>query len=273
MTQVVANAAGVRWKLDELCEDADEARSRYAELVTWAGEIAERYRGRVGELDASGLAGLLDELDGFEQAHARVHFYCLSREHTQASDPEANDLATFSRDRDSELQSRLVFAEVEWVAVEDERAEELMASWELAGYRHKLERARAEKPYVLSEAEEQALNARRPVVSAWQTLHGKQLATVEVPFDAGDGVEPHTIDKLLSYAHRPDRELRRRALNAVYDALEPRAEVLAAAYDAVVGDRLSTDRLRGYEHPMAATHLANELDLVRPRRWHEVVQQ
>jgi oligoendopeptidase F len=259
VTQVLANAAGVRLELDELAGSADEARERYVALVEHARELAQRYRGRVGELDAAGLAALLDELDELEQAHGRVYFYCLSREHTLATDPETNDLVTFTRDRRAELESLLVFLDVEWVAVDDARAAALIAAPELARYRHKLERARAEKPYMLSEPEEQALNARRPVISAFQTLHGKQLATLAVDFDAGDGPESHTLDRLLSYAHRPDRELRRRALEAVYGALEPRAEVLAACYDAVVGDRLATDRLRGYAHPMAATHLDNEL--------------
>jgi oligoendopeptidase F len=259
VTQVLTNAAGVRWELDELAGSADEARERYAALVEESRDLAGRYRGRIAELDAAGLAALLDELDELEQRHGRVYFYCLSREHTLATDPETNDLVTYGRDRRAEIESLLVFVDVEWVAVADARAEELVASPELAPYRHKLERARAEKPYMLSEAEEQALNVRRPVISAFQTLHGKQLATIEVDFDAGEGSEPHTLDRLLSYAHRPDRELRRRALEAVYGALEPRAEVLAACYDAVVGDRLATDRLRGYEHPMAATHLANEL--------------
>src|SRR3954468_15773947 len=260
MASTVTNAAGVRWDTTELCGSAEEAQARYGRLVEWAGEIAERYRGRIGELDAAGFRELLEEIDRHEQEHAKVHFYCLAREHTLATDAETNDLVTFARDRRSELESLLVFIEIEWVAVPDDRAEQLLASTELAPYAHRLGRARAEKPYMLSEAEEQALNARRPVISAWQTLHGKQLATIEVPFDAGNGEEPHTIDRLLSYAHAPDRDVRREALATLYRALEPIADVQAAAYDAIVGDGLSMDRPRGYPPPMAATHLANELD-------------
>ena len=94
-----------------------------------------------------------------------------------------------------------------------------------------------------------------------QTLHGKQLATIEVPFDGGDGEEPHTIDRLLSYAYRPDREVRRARARRPLHARSSRAPTCSRpAYDAIVGDRLSTDRLRGYPDPMAATHLMNELD-------------
>ena len=72
------------------------------------------------------------------------------------------------------------------------------------------------------EGEEQALNARRPAISAWESLHGRELATLTVDFDAGDGSEPHTLDRLLSYVHHPDREIRLAALDTVYEALDGR---------------------------------------------------
>jgi oligoendopeptidase F len=98
------------------------------------------------------------------------------------------------------------------------------------------------------------------MVSAWQALHDRHVSTLEVPFDAGEGEEPHTISRLISYLYRPDRDIRLRAVTALYDGLAPRADVLAACYDALVGDRLSTDRLRGYASPMQPTNLDNELD-------------
>ena len=49
-------------------------------------------------------------------------------------------------------------------------------------------------------------------------------------------------------------------MTALFEGLAPRADVLAACYDALVGDRLSIDRLRGYANPMQPTNLDNELD-------------
>ena len=57
----------------------------------------------------------------------------------------------------------------------------------------------------------------------------------------------------------PDRELRRRALETLYEALAPHADTLAHSYDTLVGDRLAMDRLRHYSSPMEPTHLRNEL--------------
>ena len=260
MASTEVKAEDIRWNLSDLSEGADAARAQWEELSGQAKSIAERFRGRIGELDAPALRALLDEVDELEQEISRLNVYSYLRLSMAATDVEANDLATFTRDRVADIENMLVFLGLEWIALDDARADELLASEELAPYEHKLRVERREKPYVLSEPEEQALNARRPTVSAWQALHDRHVSTLEVPFDAGNGKEPHTVSQLLSYLYRPDRDIRVRAVTALFEGLAPRADVLAACYDALVGDRLSTDRLRGYEHSMKPTNLANELD-------------
>ena len=254
------SAAGVRWDLSDLEPDAEQARSDWDALLERAGDFAERRRGTVGTAGAEGLRELLDELDELAQDISRVHFYATAREHTDATDLEANDLATLARDRGADLESLLLFVELEWLALDDPEAEALLEAPELERYRHRLRVAREERPFVLPEGEEQALNARRTAISAWESLHGRELATLTVEFDGGDGPEPHTIDRLLSYVHNPDRDLRLAALDVLYEALESVADVQAACYDAIVGDRLSVDRLRGVPDSMWPTNQRNELD-------------
>jgi oligoendopeptidase F len=254
---VTARAEDVRWDLSDLCSSADDARAQIGALAERATAFGERYHGRIETLDAPGLRALLDELDELEQDRNRLQVYVSARLNLDTADPEANDLATFGRDRASEIESKLVFAGIEWLALDDARADELLAAEELEPYAHKLRVGRDEKPYVKSEPEEQALNTRQPAVSSWQSLHDRQVATIEVDFRG----EPHSITRLLSYMHETDRELRRAALDVMYKAgLEPRADVLASAYDAIVGDRLGVDRLRGYADPMQPTNMSNELD-------------
>ena len=249
-------AEDIRWNLTDLCEGAEEARAQWLGLV----ETAQGARVALPRHDRRrstppALRALLDEADELEQDLSRLQVYSYLRLSMAATDVEANDLATFSRDRVAEIENTLVFLGLEWIALDDDRAEQLLAADELAPYAHKLRVEREEKPYVLSEPEEQALNARRPMVSAWQALHDRHVSTLEVPFDAGEGEQPHTISQLLSYLYRPDRDIRVRAVTALFEGLEPRADVLAACYDALVGDRLSTDRLRGYANPMQPTNL------------------
>src|SRR4029077_19181854 len=92
------NAAGVRWDLSDLEPDAERARRDWDVLVARASEFADRRRGTVGRNGSQGLRELLDELDDLTQDISRVHFYATAREHTDATDLEANDLATVARD-------------------------------------------------------------------------------------------------------------------------------------------------------------------------------
>ena len=260
MASTELRAEDIRWDLTDLCTSAEEAQAQWSALVVRAQELAGRYRGKIASLDPAAFRALLDETDDLEQDLSRLQVYSYLRLSMAATEVEANDLATFSRDRGAEIENALVFLGLEWIALDDDKAEEILSSPESDPYEHKLRVERDEKPYVLSELEEQALNARRPTVSAWQALHDRHVSTLEVPFDAGEGVQPHTISQLLSYLYRQDRDIRLRAVNALYEGLAPRVDVLAAAYDALVGDRLSIDRLRGYANPMQPTNMSNELD-------------
>src|SRR5438034_2112492 len=213
------SATGVRWDLSDLEPDAEQARRDWDELLARSRDFAERRRGTIGSAGAHALRELLDELDELTQDISRVHFYATAREHTDATDAETNDLATLARDRAADLESLLLLVDLQWLALDDAEADALLEAAELEPYRHRLRVAREEKPYVLPEGEEQALNARRPAISAWESLHGRGLATLTVEFDGGEGPEPHTIDRLLSYVHHPDRELRLAALDLLYEAL------------------------------------------------------
>jgi len=250
----------VRWDLSDLCTDAAEARAGWSALVERSAGFAARHRGKIASLDAVGLRAALDESDELAQELSRLQVYTFLRLSMDATDVEANDLTTIGRDRGADIENDLLFLGLEWIALDDDAAEALLASEELVPYAHKLRVERKEKPYVLSELEEQALNARRPVVSSWQSLHDRQVSTLEVPFDSGDGVRPHTVSELLSCLYRNDRAVRLKAVEALFGGLEPRADVLAACYDALVGDRLTVDRLRGFTNPMQPTNMDNELD-------------
>ena len=250
----------VRWDLSDLCADAAEARAGWSALVERSADFATRHRGKIASLDATGMRAALDESDELAQELSRLQVYTFLRLSMDATDVEANDLTTIGRDRGADIENDLLFLGLEWIALDDDAAEALLASEELVPYAHKLRVEREEKPYVLSEPEEQALNARRPVVSSWQSLHDRQVSTLEVPFDSGEGVRPHTVSELLSCLYRNDREVRLKAVEALFGGLEPRADVLAACYDALVGDRLTVDRLRGFTNPMQPTNMDNELD-------------
>jgi oligoendopeptidase F len=253
-------AAGVHWDLSPLCSDAEEARRRLEEGLERARAFERRYRGTLATIDPAGLAEALEELAAIDNELSRASSYAHLRESVDVNSEENKDLSAAVDRALVEAANALRFFDLEWIALPEERARQLTDAHQVARDRHYLIALRRFAPHTLSEPEERMLAERGPAaVSAWQTLFGRITSMLEVPFDAGEGEEPHTVDRLLAHLRDPDRDLRRRALEALYDALGPHADTLAHTYDTLVGDRLAMDRLRSYSSPMEPTHLRNEL--------------
>lgn len=253
-------AAGVHWDLSPLVGDAAEALRRLDAALDDCRAFEARHRGTLARLDGPGLAGALAELAAIDNELSRVSSYVHLRESVDVSSQENRDLSSAVDRALVEAGNALRFFDLEWIALDESVARPLYDAPEVARDRHYLIALRRFAPHTLSEPEERMLSERGPAAAgAWQTLFGQITSTLEVPFDAGEGEEPHTIDRLLAHVRDPDRDLRRRALETLYDGLEPHASTLAHCYDTLVGDRLAMDRLRGYAGPMDPTHLRNEL--------------
>ncbi|MDH3227455.1 MAG: M3 family oligoendopeptidase, partial [Thermoleophilia bacterium] len=254
-------AEGVHWDLAPLASTTVDATTRLEAVIDRSRAFERRYRGAMKTITAEQLAEALGELAEIHNEVGRLTSYSGLRESTDVADEDNRDLAATVDRQMVQLSNALRFFDLEWLELDDDLAEELANAPELARDRHHLLSSRRFGPYTLDEPEERMLSERTPAaVSAWQTLFEQVTSTLETPFDAGEGEEPHTISRLLAHVRDPNRGLRKRALDTLYEALEPHTTVLAHCYDTLVGDRLAMDRLRGYEAPMAATHLRNELD-------------
>ena len=253
-------AAGVRWDLSPLIDDDTTFRGRLQAALDRCKAFGERYRGTIASIHATTLAELLAELAAIDNELSRLGSYAHLRESVDVNDPANQDLSGTVDRAMVEAGNELRFFELEWLELPDDAAAALADAPEVAADRHYLLAMRRFGPHMLSEAEERMLSERAPAASgAWQTLFGRINSTLETPFDAGDGPEPHSVDRLLAYMRDERRDVRTRALDTLYAMLEPQAPVIAHCYDTLVGDRLAMDKLRGYAAPMNQTHLRNEL--------------
>jgi oligoendopeptidase F len=212
----LVQASGVRWDLSPLFASADEARAAIGELLGDAAAFETSWRGRVAEIDPAQLAQALGELGELDNRLSRIASYSALRKSVDVTSEENRDLSAAVDQAIVQAQNLLRFFELEWLALDDERAQALADAPELERDRHFLLSQRRYRDHVLSEPEERVLGERDPAaVSAWQALYAQTTSTIEVPFDAGDGEEPHTIDRLLAYVHDPRRDVRLRALETL----------------------------------------------------------
>ena len=87
-----------------------------------------RTPGKVAELDAAGLHGAMRELEAINELIGRVGSYASLRFATDTADPARGALLQLVQERATEIETLLLFFELEWAAVDDDRAEELLAA-------------------------------------------------------------------------------------------------------------------------------------------------
>ncbi|NLT05145.1 MAG: M3 family oligoendopeptidase [Solirubrobacterales bacterium] len=235
--------AGVGELLDEAQREADA--------------FAERYRGRVGELDAAALAAAMRELESISDLVGRAGSYAALDFSTATQDPARGALMQDAQERGAALQTTLLFFDLEWNEVGEERAEELLAGDELAFCRHHLRTLRRYRPHQLSEPEERILTETAVTgPSAFRRLFTEQVAALEVTLPGDE--QPKPLMEALSVLQGPDRELRRAAAEGVTEALRPGLRTRAFIMNTLLADKATKDRLRSYPHWVASRNLANE---------------
>ena len=248
-----------RWDLQPLVDGrgADGVLTLMAEAQEAADAFAERYRGKVAELDAAGLAEALRTLEELSDKVGRAGSYAGLDFATDTQDPARGALMQEAQERGAALQTTLLFFDLEWNELPDEQAERLIDSDELAFCRHYLRTLRRYRPHQLTEPEERVLTETDVTGrAAFKRLFTEQVAGLTV--DLPDGDEPVQLMEALSVLQGPDRELRRAAAEGVTAALEPGLRTRAFIFNTLLADKSTKDRLRSYDHWIAARNLANE---------------
>jgi oligoendopeptidase F len=258
---------------------------RVGELLAQAGELAdgfaERYSGKVAELDGEGLVQAMTTLAEISDLAGRALNFAHLRFAGDTADPEIGALLQSGSEKATEIQTKLLFFDLEWVALDDAKAEELLATEGLDFARHHLRTERRYRDHVLSQPEEKIVTELSVVGgSAWSRLFDELTSALRIDLPGAD--EAVTLDQGLSNLMSPDRQLRKDTAEAVTKALEPGLRTRAYVFNTLLQEKSISDRLRSYPNWLATRNLSNEVgddsvqalvEAVRaryelPRRWY-----
>jgi oligoendopeptidase F len=277
------------WDLDPLVDGQGEAgaRAQLQEALERAQAFAARYAGNFVELDSAALEEAMRELAAIEELAGRAGTYAGLRFSVDTSDPAHGALLQEVQERATQIETTLLFFELEWAALSEGQAEALLADERLEFCAHHLRNVRRYREHLLSEPEEKIL-AEKSVTgaSAWSRLFEELTSAIEVHPEGtrqSDG-ETISLDVALSRLVLPDRELRRTTAQAVTQALAPGLRTRAFLFNTLLADKAVDDRLRRYPNWLAARNLSNEasdesvaalIEAVRaryelPRRWYRL---
>jgi oligoendopeptidase F len=282
----------VAWNLGDLIADAgpDDPPAAVDALLEdaqrRADAFAAAYAGKVAELDGPGLVAAMHELAEIEEVAARAGTYAHLSFSTNTADPARGALLQRVEEKGTKIETVLLFFQLEWAALDDDVAERLLAADGLDFARHHLATARRYRPHLLSEPEEKILTEKAlSGRTAWVRLFEEQTASIEVSLE--DATEPVSLEIALARLYSPDRTVRADTAARVTDALKPGLRTRAYAFNTLLADKATDDRLRRFPHWLASRNLANEasdesvqalIEAVRnryevPRRWYRLKAQ
>ena len=245
------------WDLEPLVEGEGEGgvERRLQDALARSQAFAERYAGKLGELDGAGLVEAMAELAVIYELVGRAGNYAALRFSTDTAAPANGALLQQVQERETQIGTTLLFFELEWAALSDERVEQLLAGDGLDFCSHHLRNARRYREHLLSEPEEKILAEKALTgASAWSRLFEELTSAIEVELPD----EKLALDVALSRLALADREVRRTTAEAVTAALEPGLRTRAFLFNTLLADKATDDRLRRYPHWLAARNLSNE---------------
>jgi len=260
------SAEGICWDLSDLFSSHDDPRieATLKSCRDRAEGFALRFRGKISRLEgltAKELLEGLEELEEIEDALSRVANYSSLLYAANSLRPEYQDLEQRVEQRVTEVRNLLLFFELEWLDLDDEAVERLIHDPTLKPYSHYLRSLRRFRPHRLSEPEEKVINEKDNTGrNAFGRLFSEMTSSLTFSLEREGKRAELTLSEVLALLHEPNREVRRRAMETLYQELSRHGQTLAFIYDTLIQDHLTMDRLRRYPHPMLERHLSNEID-------------
>ena len=240
---------------DDAAFEADLAR--IPELVAQAAS----HQGKLGE-SAKELRQALDDSMAARQVISRAASYAHLRKDENVADPARS--AAFERAMTAAIQSSqaLAFFQPELLQIPEAQYDEFLQSPELEPYRHALEDAARQRPYVRSIEVEQVLaqsaEIARTASDAFSSLNDADLDFGKIENEDGELIQL-TRGRYQLLMESKNREVRMRAYDALMTAYENHKNTTGSLLAGSIRNDNFYASVRGYESARAAALLDDNI--------------
>lgn len=275
-------ALDVAWDIEPLLPaPSDGGVDELLDAALARADELEAARGTVASMDVDALVAFMRGLADIADLVGRAGNYAQLAFAVDTRDPANGARLMRVEERATQINTKLLFFDLEWAALDDERADALLADDRIEFARHHLRSQRRYRPHLLSEPEEVVLNEKSVTgASAWVRLFDELTASIRISLDGNETPLETGLARLAS----PDRDERRRAAEAVTAGLGPGLRTRGYVFNTLLADKGIDDRLRRFPSWLASRNLANEASdesvdaLIRavearysiPQRWYAV---
>jgi oligoendopeptidase F len=250
------------WDLSQLVETTDPAfiQKTLDSMVSDAQKVREQYHGKIDSLDAKGVLDLLELRDNLRLKFEGVTNYCYLMYAANSTDEIAQQLNEAIRRAIMNVNQATAFVDLELGKLLAAKPT-LVNDPVLTEYRHYLERLSRRVPHMLSEIEEQLVIVKdKNGISAWEQLQSDWLSTRMFTIEIDGEMKTLPYGAIIGFYQSPNRDLRKRAYQTVYEGLGKDDIVWASAIRAVCEDHIRVCEMRKWSTPMTQSLIDNDVN-------------
>ena len=247
----------VIWDLDALYDSTeDELLKDDLDLCIQEAELVkELCSGKMPELEPAVFARVIRRIERIQVNLTRMDTYAFLHFVTQVKNDAAGAFMQKCKEDASLVNRELVFFDLEWAQLDQEKADRLLAAEETAVYRHFLNNIRKYKNHLLSTEKESLLLEIAPVgADSWLTLFEKLMGHLEF------GESKRSEEEVLSDLYDASRDVRKKAAAELTEGLESQLHILTHIFNTILADKMIDDRMRSYSSWVSSRNLSNELE-------------
>lgn len=250
------------WDLTQLVKsnNPSKIKEKLEFMVTEAEKIRNSYYSKIKGLNAKGLLELLELKDNFSLNYEGVIMYCNLIYAADSTLDVAKQLNDSARTALMKVNQALAFINIDMGKLLVDKPS-LVTDPLLAEYKHYLERVLRRVPHMLSEIEERLIIIKdKNGIKAWQMLQSDWLSTRTFKIKINGVFKTLPYGEIIGFYQSPDRDLRKRANQVVYEELGTDEIIWASAIRAICADHIQSCKLRKYATYMTQSLIANDVD-------------
>lgn len=266
----------VRWDLSDLFAGIDDPKinQTLADSEVDIKAFVERYKGKLGDLDAAGLRKAYEEKDALITPLYQVSQFSHLSLSLDTQNEAVKALVARVDETLSRLSNELVFFSLELGQLDEaiytkQNDPEILKDYAYA-YRYTRQKAK----HRLSEKEEQLVNLKDLTgIRAARNLYGELTSAFEFEFELDGDLKTLNGSQLRNLRLHKDQDVRRRAMDLFFSRYEDNKITFTHLYNTIVKDYNIERKLRGYSTPIGVMNSGNDLDDKAVDVLHEVTRE
>ena len=249
-----------RWDLSDLYTsmEAPEIEADLATATVAATAFEAAHKGRLGELDAAGLAAAIAEYERIEEILGRLGSFAGLVFAGDSTDSVRGRFTQGISERITTVGTHLLFFSLELNALDEAHVEALLAGeGPLARWRPFLRDLRVFRPHQLPAEIERVLHEKEVTGrTAWSRLFDETMAGLRVKV----GEERLTVNAALDLLSNRDRAKREEAAHAIAQTFGENIKLFSLITNTLAKDKSITDGWRHYPRPGSSRNRHNMVE-------------